>query len=35
VYGSYNPDFIVERADTYYLVEVKDKSKLDKKDPEV
>ncbi len=35
VYGNYNPDFIVERADAYYLVEVKDKSKLDKKDPEV
>lgn len=35
VYGNYNPDFIVERADAYYLVEVKDKSKLDKKDSEV
>lgn len=35
VYGSYNPDFIVERADANYLVEIKDKSKLDKKDPEV
>lgn len=35
VYGNYNPDFIVERADAYYLVEIKDKSKLDKKDPEV
>ncbi len=35
VYGNYNPDFIVEREDANYLVEVKDKSKLDKKDPEV
>lgn len=35
VYGNYNPDFVVERADGVYLVEVKDKSKLDKKDPEV
>jgi len=35
VYGNYNPDFIVERSDATYLVEVKDKSKLDKKDPEV
>ncbi len=35
IYGEYNPDFIVERKDGYYLVEVKDKSKLDKKDKEV
>jgi hypothetical protein len=35
VYGNYNPDFVVERSDAYYLVEVKDKSKMDKKDPEV
>jgi len=35
IYGDYNPDFIVERKDANYLVEVKDKSKLDKKDPEV
>jgi restriction endonuclease len=36
LYGSnYNPDFVVEREDGYYLVEVKDKSKIDKKDPEV
>jgi restriction endonuclease len=35
VYGNYNPDFIVERKDANCLVEVKDKSKLDKKDPEV
>jgi len=35
VYGDYNPDFIVERSDVTYLVEVKDKSKIDKKDPEV
>lgn len=35
IYGEYNPDFIVERKDGYYLVEVKDKSKLDKKDLEV
>jgi len=35
IYGNYNPDFIVERKDANYLVEVKDKSKLDKKDPEV
>lgn len=35
VYGNYNPDFVVERDDATYLVEVKDKSKLDKKDPEV
>lgn len=35
LYGSYNPDFVVERADGIYLVEVKDKSKMDKKDPEV
>ena len=35
IYGNYNPDFIVERKDGNYLVEVKDKSKLDKKDPEV
>jgi len=35
IYGNYNPDFIVERDDANYLVEVKDKSKLDKKDPEV
>jgi type III restriction enzyme len=35
VYGNYNPDFIVERKDAYYIVEVKDKSKIDKKDPEV
>ncbi len=35
IYGNYNPDFIVERNDANYLVEVKDKSKLDKKDPEV
>jgi len=35
LYGSYNPDFVVERKDAIYLVEVKDKSKLDKKDPEV
>lgn len=35
IYGNYNPDFIVERSDANYLVEVKDKSKLDKKDPEV
>ena len=36
VYGSnYNPDFIVERKDGSYLVEVKDKTKIDKKDPEV
>lgn len=35
IYGNYNPDFIVEHKDAYYLVEVKDKSKLDKKDPEV
>ena len=33
--SSYNPDFVVERTDANYLVEVKDKSKLDKKDPEV
>ena len=35
VYGNYNPDFIVERKDAYYIVEVKDKSKIDKKDQEV
>ncbi|MCX6782556.1 MAG: DEAD/DEAH box helicase family protein [Candidatus Levybacteria bacterium] len=36
LYGSnYNPDFVVEREEGYYLVEVKDKSKIDKKDPEV
>jgi restriction endonuclease len=35
VYGNYNPDFIVDRKDAYYIVEVKDKSKIDKKDPEV
>lgn len=35
VYGNYNPDFIVERSDATYLVEVKDKSRIDKKDPEV
>ena len=35
IYGNYNPDFIVDHKDAYYLVEVKDKSKLDKKDPEV
>ncbi|MGI0059802.1 MAG: hypothetical protein ACREBJ_08530, partial [Nitrosotalea sp.] len=36
LYGSnYNPDFVVERADANYLVEVKDKSKIDKRDPEV
>lgn len=35
IYGNYNPDFIVECKDANYLVEVKDKSKLDKKDPEV
>lgn len=35
VYGNYNPDFVVERKDAYYIVEVKDKSKIDKKDPEV
>lgn len=35
IYGNYNPDFIVERKDGNYLTEVKDKSKLDKKDPEV
>lgn len=35
LYGNYNPDFVVERADGIYLVEVKDKSKMDKKDPEV
>lgn len=35
MYGSYNPDFIVETKDTTYLVEVKDKSKLDKADPDV
>jgi restriction endonuclease len=35
LYGNYNPDFVVERTDGIYLVEVKDKSKLDKKDPEV
>jgi len=35
VYGNYNPDFVVERKDAIYLVEVKDKSKLDKGDPEV
>ena len=35
IYGNYNPDFIVERKDANYLVEVKDKSKIDKKDPEV
>lgn len=35
IYGNYNPDFIVERKDANFLVEVKDKSKLDKKDPEV
>ena len=33
--SSYNPDFVVERADANYLVEIKDKSKIDKKDPEV
>jgi len=35
VYGNYNPDFVVERKDAFYLVEVKDKSKIDKKDPDV
>lgn len=35
IYGNYNPDFIVETKDSFYLVEVKDKSKLDKKDPEI
>lgn len=35
IYGNYNPDFIVERKDGSYLVEIKDKSKLDKKDPDV
>ncbi len=35
IYGNYNPDFIVERKDANYLVEIKDKSKLDKKDKEV
>lgn len=35
IYGNYNPDFIVEKDYTYYLVEVKDKSKIDKKDPDV
>jgi restriction endonuclease len=35
IYGNYNPDFIVDRNDAYYIVEVKDKSKIDKKDPEV
>lgn len=35
IYGDYNPDFVVERKDANYLVEVKDKSKLDKKDSEV
>lgn len=35
MYGNYNPDFIVERNDAVYIVEVKDKSKLDKNDPEV
>ncbi|VVA44243.1 conserved hypothetical protein [Candidatus Roizmanbacteria bacterium] len=36
LYGSnYNPDFVVERSDANYLVEVKDKSKLDKKESEV
>ena len=29
--SSYNPDFVVERADANYLVEIKDKSKIDKK----
>ena len=33
--SNYNPDFVVERADANYIVEVKDKSKIDKKDPEV
>jgi len=35
IYGSYNPDFIVERSDAFYVVEVKDKTKLDKKDKDV
>jgi restriction endonuclease len=36
LYGSnYNPDFVVERDDANYLVEVKDKSKIDSHDPEV
>lgn len=35
IYGDYNPDFIVERKDANYLVEVKDKTKLDKRDPDV
>ncbi|MBN1263461.1 MAG: DEAD/DEAH box helicase family protein [Candidatus Pacebacteria bacterium] len=35
IYGNYNPDFIVKTKDTNYLVEVKDKSKLDNKDKDV
>src|SRR5262245_51346892 len=36
VYGNnYNPDFIVERKEAYYIIEVKEKSKINKKDPEV
>lgn len=35
IYGNYNPDFIVERKEAYYIVEVKDKSKIEKQDPEV
>lgn len=35
LYGNYNPDFVVDRDDAIYLVEVKDKSKIDKGDPEV
>jgi restriction endonuclease len=35
IYGNYNPDFIVERKEAYYIVEVKDKSKIEKNDPDV
>lgn len=35
IYGNYNPDFIVQRKEGKYLVEVKDKSKIEKHDPEV
>src|SRR5690606_3452259 len=34
-YGNYNPDFVVERKDAFYLVEAIDKSKIDKNDPDV
>ena len=35
IYGTYNPDFLVEYESSFYIIEIKDKSKIDKKDPEV